>query len=466
MKFSEGQQAALTGVLDAIQNRPGSTLLLQGPAGTGKTAVLGQILQWFIANHPGATNPNFDQWGRQLPGKLCVAAMSHKAKGEVSRSLANYGITDHPCITCDALLKARVVVDPNTRAKATMRQQVNLDSAYEFIVIDEVSMMSQQYFDWLMEWKMPYQTILFLGDKAQLPPVSDGKLCSVFKDCDETFNLTEVMRHDGAILNACNKIRRYGVGYPKLETHFDDADKGVIVMDDKEQFLKLLYSTVQGNPDLKVVCHTNKNVHMVNDAVHKLRNPGCSLPFVPGEHIMSARAIQVPGLSRVLCPSSMDMKVLECEANQVDLGMAEAEKHLLGMGAVRAVLGSDGDEDLYRCHIVGAEYDGGGIIFRVFNNHKGEEKRFNMTQEFLKGYADDRSRDTHIRQALNRYINWREEHFASVHLSTAMTIHKSQGSSFEEVWVFPDIPNRNDKQSNALAYVAASRAKRRLIVCN
>jgi ATP-dependent exoDNAse (exonuclease V) alpha subunit len=273
------------------------------------------------------------------------------------------------------------------------------------------------------------------------------------------------MRHDGVVLDACNKIRKYGVGYPKLDCEWDKNGE-VVAYDDKEEFLEEMYEALEKDSEVKVVCYTNNNVHKVNNEVHKRRNPGCDLPFVEGEHIMSARAIQQPGLNRVLCPSSMDMKVLECYADQLDLGMKAASERILGMQAVRALLGTEGDHDVYRCHCVGAEYDGYGILFHVFNNHKGEEKRFQMTQEFLKGYADDRTRDRDIRQALNRYINWREDHFASVHLSTAMTVHKSQGSSFKEVWVYPDIPNRNDKMSNSLAYVAASRAKKRLVVCN
>ena len=149
MDLNQGQQAAFSGISQAVEDNDGLTILLQGPAGTGKTAVLGRILQNYIANNPKATNPGFDQWGRQLPGQLCVAAMSHKAKGEVARSLANFGITDHPIITCDQLLKARPVTDPQTRQKVTMRQQLPLEATYKFIVIDEVSMMSQQYFDWI-----------------------------------------------------------------------------------------------------------------------------------------------------------------------------------------------------------------------------------------------------------------------------------------------------------------------------
>ena len=55
-------------------------------------------------------------------------------------------------------------------------------------------------------------------------------------------------------------------------------------------------------------------------------------------------------------PSSMDMKVLELRPQSsatLDIGLL-AEKHLLGMESCSELcLGSDGDEDLYRCHIVG-----------------------------------------------------------------------------------------------------------------
>lgn len=464
MDLNAGQAAAFTGISDAVSDNDGLNILLQGPAGTGKTAVLGRILQDFIKNVPGATNPGVDQWGRQLPGKLCVAAMSHKAKGEVAASLAKYGVVDHPIITCDQLLKARPVTDPQTRQKVTMRQQVPLEASYQFIVIDEVSMMSEQYFQWLLQWKNDWQTILFLGDRAQLPPVADGKLCSAFTDCDLTFNLTEVMRHDGCILDACKKVRTWGVGYPSLKAAQDD-DGEVVVYGNKKEYLEALYAAAEADPHLKVVCHTNRNVHMVNNEIHKRRNPGVEVPFVQGEHVMAARAVEDPCGSHPLVPSSMDMTVLGCEPVRLNLGLQVAD-HILGMQAVRALLGTDGDEDIYRCHKVYADFGGKDVDFFVFNNHQGEKKNFDATQEYLKGFADDLSRDESIRKALNQFILWREKHFASVHLSTAMTIHKSQGSSFDRVWVFPDIPKRNNKASNALAYVAVSRAKKQLVVCN
>ena len=55
MDLNVGQQAALKGIKDVMFNEIGSTLLLQGPAGTGKTAVLGQILQQYIAAEPEAS---------------------------------------------------------------------------------------------------------------------------------------------------------------------------------------------------------------------------------------------------------------------------------------------------------------------------------------------------------------------------------------------------------------------------
>ena len=213
--------------------------------------------------------------------------MSHKAKGELAKAMAQEGLDDHPVITCDQLLKARPQVCYQTRQKTTMRQQVPLDYNYKFIVIDEVSMMSEQYYRWLLEWKHAYQTILFIGDRAQLPPVQDAALCGVFTECDETYQLTEVMRHDGCILDVCNKVRRYKVGYPKWTPACDSRGE-VRVIDGEQEFLDKLYDAAEADPDLKVVCHTNSNVHKINNEIHARRNPGVSLPFVRGEHIMSA----------------------------------------------------------------------------------------------------------------------------------------------------------------------------------
>ena len=471
MKLNKGQMAARTGILRAVYqaaetNRKGCSILLEGAAGTGKTAVIGEVLSDYVATTPQATNPNFDLWGRQLPGKLCVAAMSHKAKGELLNSLAKQGITNHPVLTVDQLLKARPVTDPVTREKRTQRQQIPLEPKYELIIIDEVSMMSQQYFDWLMEWKHDWQTIVFIGDQAQLPPVQDGKLASVFKDCGLTFKLDEVVRHEGVILDVCKRVRSYGKGYPSFKPAKDDEGE-VAVFDSEEEFLECLYAEAEKDHGVKVLCHTNANVQRINKVIHERRNPGCEFPFVRDEHVMAARAIEDIETGNPLVPSSMDMQVVDCVNAKLNLGMDAAE-HLIGMDEVRNLLGSDGGEDIYRCHKVQVYYFGGDrlVDFYIGDYHRGEKKRFDATQVFLKGYADDRTRGRSVTRALNRYILWRERHFAAVHLSTAMTIHKSQGSSFTNVWVYPDIPKRNSTNSNKLAYVACSRARRRLNLCN
>ena len=464
MKLNKGQQAAFEAILDAAESRDGQTLLLEGAAGTGKTAVIGAVLREYIQRNPQATNPNRNMWNAQLPGKLCVAAMSHKAKGELANSLAREGITDHPVITCDQLLKARPVMDPVTREKKPQRQQLPLDSTYELIVIDETSMLSQRYYDWLLEWKHDWQTIVFIGDRAQLPPVQDGKLATVFTDCDQTLKLSQVMRHQGVILDVCKNVRTYGKGFPKFTASKDDEGE-VVVFESEDDFCQALYKEAEKDHDIKVVCHTNANVRKINDTIHKLRNPGVDVPFVKDEHVMSARAIEHPEVEHPIVPSSMDMKVVDCVPVKLDLGMAQAE-HLLGMNALQALLGPDGEDDIYRCHKVQAIFEEKIVEFYVSDHHKGEQKRFEDTQNLLKSVADDRTKHNAVRQALNRYIVWREKHFAAVHLSTGMTIHKSQGSSFQNVWVYPDIPKRNSEASNKLAYVACSRAKKRLTLCN
>ena len=464
MKLNKDQQHAFDAILEAAASRQGQTLLLEGPAGTGKTAVMGAVLREYIRRNPKATNPNCNMWGVQLPGKLCVAAMSHKAKGELANSLARENITNHPVITCDQLLKARPVVDPVTREKVPHRQQLPLDSTYEFIVIDETSMLSQQYYDWLLEWKHDWQTIVFVGDRAQLAPVQDGKLAKVFTQCDQILNLSQVMRHQGCILSVCNTIRTYGKGCPSFSSAKDDKGE-VVVFDSEDEFCQALYEEAAKDHNMKVVCHTNANVRKINDTIHKLRNPGVDAPFVRDEHVMSARAIETPDQEHPVVPSSMDMQIVDCVAASLDLGMAQAE-HLLGMSALQALLGSDGAVDVYRCHKVQAIYEGNIVEFFVSDHHKGEQKRYEATQSLLKEIADDRTKHNATRQALNRYINWREKHFASVHLSTGMTIHKSQGSSFLNVWVYPDIPKRNSEATTKLAYVACSRATKRLTLCN
>ena len=88
--------------------------------------------------------------------------------------------------------------------------------------------------------------------------------------------------------------------------------------------------------------------------------------------------------------------------------------------------------------------------------HESEQQRF---QKELKRLADGK-------QWQDFWI-LKQQRFANLNYSYALTVHKSQGSTFQNVFV--DLPNlmrnSNIRERNQLLYVAVTRAAKRLFVC-
>jgi AAA domain/UvrD-like helicase C-terminal domain len=134
-------------------HRPVHSLI--GAGGTGKTTVLRQVLRSSF-----------------LP--LCVSAPTHKAKNVIANVT---GIKD--CHTIAELLGLGLNVDisefdPHKPEFAMLNRQKMLD--YKLVVIDEASMVNAELFKALVEVAIENNIkILFVGDIYQLPPVGEDE---------------------------------------------------------------------------------------------------------------------------------------------------------------------------------------------------------------------------------------------------------------------------------------------------
>ena len=57
-------------------------------------------------------------------------------------------------------------------------------------------------------------------------------------------------------------------------------------------------------------------------------------------------------------------------------------------------------------------------------------------------------------------------YFPIIYSANVMTVHKSQGSTFDHVFIHKDVQECKADYSNALLYVAITRAKKGLYFCN
>ena len=160
--------------------------LLVGSPGTGKTWLVGQIINTLIQNGQS----------------FAVCAPTGKAALRVAESLNLQGISII-ATTIHKLLKASVGKDG---WEFTYNAEYKLP--YDFIIVDESSMIDIVLLKSLLDAVKEGANILFVGDHEQLPPVGKGApLRDMIQAGVPCGKLTEIHRNAGEIVKACADIR-------------------------------------------------------------------------------------------------------------------------------------------------------------------------------------------------------------------------------------------------------------------
>jgi hypothetical protein len=146
------------------------TVGLFGFAGVGKTVTTGALVHSLM---------------REYGDAVTLCSTTHKAARQVEKAMAALGIPNPECITIHRLLGIRQFRDTTTGEEYFAADPKNpplLDESIRVVILEETSMLPQQLYHLLMEARGVFQTIIFVGDDRQIPPVSDGKLCPAFTE--------------------------------------------------------------------------------------------------------------------------------------------------------------------------------------------------------------------------------------------------------------------------------------------
>lgn len=179
--WTEEQKKALDEIDEWYYGGSTSFYALTGPAGTGKTTILKEIV-----------------W--RYPGAAC-AAMTGKAALRMSQCTMQPATTLH-----------KILYYPPRGGSS--RFTVMRDPPASFVIIDESSMMSPSVFVDLKRWATRGVRFLLVGDSFQLPPVITdkeerdryGEDWSVFSQVPGSA-LSTVMRNAGGVLRAATFVR-------------------------------------------------------------------------------------------------------------------------------------------------------------------------------------------------------------------------------------------------------------------
>lgn len=453
LQLTADQQEAIDGIIADIEAGPARAVLC-GYAGTGKTVTTAALVSRLA----------------DLDMRVVVATPTHKARSQVERALANCGAHGFEVVTVARLLGLKQVRDrdtgkemfkPDPGGKNMLNKEDEWDAdegkvvevrRIDVVIVDETSMLSSDLYDLLLR-ELEDRPVVFVGDDRQLLPVGEDQACRAFTEGSSLYRLTEVLRHDGAILNLATATRQMPIGRARFATA-EGGGSRVVGYRSREQWGTALLEMASSreamsDPDFcRALAYTNKAVDEMNLRIHQRRYGADAPQFVEGMTCVTVDAIPSPMGAGPLLNSTVD--VLIEEAKRGPHRFTDAGD-----------LPTDEPWDTWELTVTGDFYM--ARTFRVIA--KEQEQRW---KESLKEIADQaKAASGKNRQELWDLYFWRKDCVGKLQPASALTIHKSQGSTFRHVflhWSIDGWGSAPTAQQNQLAYVGITRAAESLHV--
>ncbi len=445
------QQAACTAFATWLaEPEAGLPFVLSGYAGTGKTFLSMRFLA--LAEAAG----------------LCwtVVAPTHKAVGVLRSHLLAAGLspTWYPS-TIHRLLRLRLRRQGDLERCEEGEQTAGALEHLGLVLIDEASMVDSQLLEITLRCAHPFRTrLVFVGDPAQLPPVGEPQSPVFALGRARAMALTQVVRHRGPVLRLAQGIREQSLPChrPPALPPVLSAGGRVAVLDRQEWLLEaqaaLRRSAETDNPDLaRILCYTNRSLEQLVPIARRALHGAMAdqLPVLPGEVLISRSAVMAPACREgeeaaaeepdMVLGSNRELVVRDVIPERCDLrDLGVADAPLIDTLSARV---EAGDASLSLRLLPPA-----GSVAR---------QSLDALLERLRARARDAARDGG--KAAARGL-WRQfflvrDAFAALGPAAVLTVHRSQGSTFGQVFVDGDVfwP-RDPLLRRQLVYVAVSRA--------
>jgi exodeoxyribonuclease-5 len=430
------------------------TYSLTGKAGTGKTTLID-----FFLKECGLNN-----------NEIIVTAPTHAAKKVVAKK------SNRKAETIQKLLGLRLDTDVEKfdPEKAVFSQQADPEMRnYKLVVIDESSMINSELYKLIVKEAKQWQTkVLFTGDRRQLPPVNEQVPIALINE-GSNHDLVQVVRQKndnpllelldtlvGDIENGTKNFNQYLLRGDLAS--INSKGEGYIFVRNKRDFFEMAiedYKTEEFSKDLnhcKILAWTNTAVNgwnqQIRNSLHRTLEP-----FVPNDIVTGYKTI-VDEYNALLLTNSEDYIV-----HSVSDFM------------------SDKNVNMYKVTLM--ENETFNILSPLFIVKPSDYEKFVLLYNHYYQYARVNGKRGRERFLLfrNKYLvhnnindsvyeqQYGEKLFVTskdIDYGYAITVHKSQGSTYENVYVdLRDIAkNFKTAEKRSLLYVALSRASKKAVI--
>lgn len=421
-----------------ITDEEAPVMYITGVAGTGKTTQLRELVEYCISNQHVAV----------------VAAYTHKAVGVLAKKLPSPGTYTNIC-TLHSYLKKRPTVNTQATkiAHVDSNSQHGIPARAQFLFIDEFSMVGKEDRKSIDEVQYDEEgklvtKVIYIGDPNQLPPVKDA--IAVKPEGKHWVKLTKVHRQaeGNELLDTLSELNNYinGAIAEPIKEHKNLK---------RNQDIAELYKN--DNKDKILLAYTNAKVQELNALIecktYPLENDLVFSPTLRSKYFID---------NYVTFPT----EIINIRGDVVDIGNKyNIIDTLTSLDDVNfcTVQTEDGEESV-RAFVFGHQ---------EFINVQQElaRKAVNMNKLIERQFHADpkawcKANWSH-EIAKKRNKAWKEfmafkDCVICLDFTHAMTVHKSQGSTYENVYL--DIQDIGKCASNdynlylKLLYVGISRA--------
>lgn len=387
----------------------------------------------------------------EYDGSVAMSAPTHKAVGVLS-SMADEFPGNPEFGTIHSLLRLRKKRDggeeyfePDTKKDPPILE-------HDLVILDECSMVGDDLWGYLTDAQNRFNfDLICMGDPLQLPPVSDDNEESPTFSLHDEVELTTIVRHEGALGQTVARVREnIFEEAPQYAEEVEDEHGKVRTYGVKAKWEEVILESIDDND--KVLAFTNKTVDRINDRVRAHLYGEDADPFVEGERMVATTTF-CPD-DEVVMHTEDECKILEVEPHEV------AIEDIVRDQRRQTSFTKDQDKTYLDCWWLKVQLLADGRVKTMLTMDETQEPK---RDRYLSEYANKKK------------WGWfwpLKDRFVQLRPPFATTIHKSQGSSFERVFLNQEdlvstcnhITDKTAEFRNRLMYVAYSRASDQLHV--
>jgi len=476
--FSDEQQDAINNIIKFLANEDKKLFGLFGYAGTGKTTLIIRIIGYLIVNKHIKT--------------VGISAPTNKALNVLMNKFTNYlknecNINDEnenvDFFTLHKLLNFKPEVTEDGTMDFVRNELLTIRKKYDIIIIDECSMIPQHMVDILLEEIKNYTKVIFCGDDAQLPPINETR-SKIFNNIDENITLKKIMRcRNKHVTKLWNVIRLWENNVkPELKRYVNK--KNIYFYNNKDEWINKCINNMIDKKYNIILAWTNKCVHDYNEIIRKkvISHDNINDKYAIGDllivngyyemkgemttmKIHTSEQIVVNGVEKIIYKTNnlinrlvnTNYKYLISTIDKIN-NMTERKYDCWKLKVKKIV----SDEE---------EYDDNFIVYICDDVKltKEKEESLNILKDFKKYFdkfikVNKTEKKKIIKSIMKVWYNIFITPFANVNYGYSITVHKSQGSTYNNIFIdVPDILKNNNKDDGKKClYTATTRASNEL----